>query len=100
LNTADIEQMSNNAIVVTDVLKSMAHPTRLMICCLLIENELSVGQINETFNNVSQSVVSQHLNKLKKTNLVRTRRESQTIYYSLKGTRSVEIIKLLQSLYC
>lgn len=100
MNTADIEQMSNNAIVVTDVLKSMAHPTRLMICCLLIENELSVGQINETFNNVSQSVVSQHLNKLKKTNLVRTRRESQTIYYSLKGTRSVEIIKLLQSLYC
>jgi DNA-binding transcriptional ArsR family regulator len=100
LNTVDIEQMSNNAIVVTDVLKSMAHPTRLMICCLLIENELSVGQINETFTNVSQSVVSQHLNKLKKTNLVQTRRESQTIYYSLKGTRSVEIIKLLQSLYC
>lgn len=100
MNTINIEQMSNNAKVVTDVLKSMAHPTRLMICCLLIDNELSVGQINETFTNVSQSVVSQHLNKLKKTNLVQTRRESQTIYYSLKGTRSVEIIKLLQTLYC
>jgi DNA-binding transcriptional ArsR family regulator len=96
----DLEQISKNAVVVTDVLKSLAHPTRLMICCLLIENELSVGQINETFTNVSQSVVSQHLTKLKSMNLVKTRRESQTIFYSLKGTRSVEIIKLLQKLYC
>jgi len=96
----DLEQISKNAVVVTDVLKSLAHPTRLMICCLLIENELSVGQINDTFTNVSQSVVSQHLTKLKSMNLVKTRRESQTIYYSLKGTRSTEIIKLLQKLYC
>ena len=100
MNAVDLEQISKNAIIVTDVLKSLAHPTRLMICCLLIDKELSVGAINETFTDVSQSVVSQHLTKLKKTNLVKTRRESQTIYYSLKGTRSVEIIKLLQKLYC
>jgi len=100
MDTINLEQISKNAIIVTDVLKSMAHPTRLMICCLLIDNELSVGQINDTFVDVSQSVVSQHLTKLKNMDLVKTRRESQTIYYSLKGTRSVEIIKLLQKLYC
>lgn len=100
MDKKDLEQISKNAIIVTDVLKSLSHPTRLMICCLLIENELSVGQINDTFTNVSQSVVSQHLTKLKSMKLVQTRRESQTIYYSLKGTRSIEIIKLLQKLYC
>jgi DNA-binding transcriptional ArsR family regulator len=100
MDTVNLEEISKNAIIVTDVLKSMAHPTRLMICCLLIDNELSVGQINDTFVDVSQSVVSQHLTKLKNMDLVKTRRESQTIYYSLKGTRSVEIIKLLQKLYC
>ncbi|HBU64495.1 MAG TPA: transcriptional regulator, partial [Alcanivorax sp.] len=48
----------------------------------------------------SQSVVSQHLAVLRRDDLVQTRRDAQTIYYSLRGTRATRIIEVLHELFC
>jgi len=37
---------------------------------------------------------------LRKDNLVATRKEAQTVYYSLKSEEVREIIKLLNNIYC
>jgi ArsR family transcriptional regulator len=68
-------------------------PTRLKICYLLCRHkELSVGDIAEVVG-VSISAVSHTLKKLQKANMVESRRESRTVYYKLKKSPIVEVMK-------
>ncbi|MCW5699658.1 MAG: winged helix-turn-helix transcriptional regulator [Rhodospirillales bacterium] len=81
------------------LLKSMGNPHRLMILCQLAEGENSVGELERVVG-LSQSALSQHLARLRRDNLVTTRRSAQTIYYSLAGTEARVIIESLYDLYC
>ncbi len=81
------------------LLKSMANPIRLQILCLLSEGELSVGQLNEHIP-LSQSALSQHLAVLREDKLVSTRRESQTIYYSVRPGPALDVIRVLHAYFC
>ena len=47
-----------------------------------------------------QVVASQHLARLRRDNLVKTRRSAQTIYYSLVGDEASAVIETLYALYC
>lgn len=68
-------------------------PTRLKICYLLCRHkELSVGDIAEVVG-VSISAVSHTLRKLQKADMVESRREFRTVYYKLKKSPVVEVIK-------
>jgi ArsR family transcriptional regulator len=68
-------------------------PTRLKICYLLCRHkELSVGDIAEVVS-VSISAVSHTLKKLQKAGLVENRREFRTVYYKLKKSPIVEVMK-------
>jgi DNA-binding transcriptional ArsR family regulator len=58
-----------------------------------------VGELNQRLD-LSQSALSQHLALLRETELVATRREAQTIYYSLPDGPVVRIMALLQDIYC
>ncbi|MDR5874824.1 metalloregulator ArsR/SmtB family transcription factor [Halomonas sp. CUBES01] len=78
----------------TNLLKALANEKRLQILCLLAGNELSVTQINQQLA-LSQSALSQHLAILRRDQLVETRRESQTIYYSLSSDSAKAIITTL-----
>ena len=81
------------------MLKAIANESRLLILCILEGTELSVTELNVHLA-LSQSALSQHLAVLRKNGLVTTRRESQTIYYSLSDGRSSTVIKTLHDLYC
>ena len=70
-----------------------------MILCALAESEHSVGQLNDRIE-LSQSALSQHLAVLRRDGLVETRRESQTIYYSLSEGPAAKVIDLLHDMYC
>ena len=70
-----------------------------MIMCVLTEGELSVGQLNQRIK-LSQSALSQHLAVLREQGLVKTRRESQTIYYRLAESPAMNVIELLHDVYC
>lgn len=81
----------------TSLLKAMANYNRLRVLDLLCAEELSVTELNRRIV-ISQSALSQHLAILRRDNLVSTRRESQTIYYSLKGNLARVIIDTLATL--
>ena len=80
------------------LLKAMSNERRLLILCHLAEGERSVGEL-ETLVGLSQSALSQHLARLRRDRLVRTRRAAQSIIYSLDGTEALAIMDALTRLY-
>ena len=95
----DFEAMQKNATDAVSLLKGLANESRLMIMCVLSEGEVSVGQLNQRIK-LSQSALSQHLAVLREQGLVKTRRESQTIYCRLEDSAAMNIIELLHDVYC
>lgn len=68
-------------------------PTRLKICYLLCRHkELPVGEIADIIG-VSISAVSHTLKKLQEANIVESRRDFRNVYYQLKKTPFVEMLK-------
>ena len=61
--------------------------------------ELSVTKLQEAIG-LSQSSLSQHLARLHEDELVKTRRSSQTIFYSLANANVSRVIGLLYELFC
>ena len=86
-------------LAATRLLKSMSNPRRLLVLCELLGGEKSVGEL-ERVTKLSQSALSQHLAKLRSEGIVRARRQSQNIFYSLAGTDVDQIIGLLHRLFC
>ena len=80
-------------------MKALGNESRLMILCLLSEGEHSVSELNEVIP-LSQSALSQQLARLREQGLVKTRRESQTVYYSLAEGPADRVIHLLHDIYC
>ncbi|QFU20439.1 metalloregulator ArsR/SmtB family transcription factor [Shewanella eurypsychrophilus] len=95
----DVDAMVTNAENAAKWLKAIANSNRLMILCLLLDNELSVTQLNETVP-LSQSALSQHLAVLRTQDLVSTRKSSQIVYYSLKNEQVTEIISIMHKQFC
>jgi DNA-binding transcriptional ArsR family regulator len=95
----NLNDMQAHAQDAAALLKALANENRLMIMCTLIAGEMSVGELNEKVP-LSQSALSQHLAGLREAGLVSTRKEAQTVYYSLLGDEAKKIIAVLHSIYC
>jgi DNA-binding transcriptional ArsR family regulator len=93
------DAMNAQSEAASDLLKALANPQRLRILCLLIEGELTVGQLNEQIP-LSQSALSQHLALLRDKELVNTRKQAQTVFYSVAGGPVGHIIQTLHDIYC
>jgi len=77
----------------------MANKSRLMILCYLAEGEKSVSELQRHVG-LRQSALSQHLAILRNAHIVRTRRSSQSVYYSLASQEVRAIMATLYQLYC
>ncbi len=86
--TPDSRTLQPLAEEATTLLKALAHPARLMICCQLREAEMSVGDIEQTLG-IRQPRLSRELAKLREEGLVETRRESKVVFYRLTANSSV-----------
>ena len=95
----ELEDMLSRSAEAEAFLKQLANRKRLMILCVLSEGEMSVGELNQRVP-LSQSALSQHLAKLRTVGFVSTRRESQSIFYSLADPRVVLIIQSLYQVFC
>lgn len=95
----DAREMGRHAASAAGLLRTLANPNRLQILCALRDGELSVGALNARIP-LSQSALSQHLAVLRAEGLVRTRRESQTIHYSLRPGPALDVIRVLYAHYC
>lgn len=77
-----IYQNRARAEAMTEKLRAYAQPQRLMILSCLLEGEKTVGQIDAA-TGIGQPALSQQLAELRRTELVRTRREAKQVHYSL-----------------
>ena len=91
--------MRAHAADAAQLLRALANDRRLMLLCLLAERERSVGELNARVS-LSQSALSQHLAVLRADGLVATRREAQTIFYSLADGPARRVIETLHAIYC
>jgi DNA-binding transcriptional ArsR family regulator len=83
----------------TKLLKALGNEHRLLVLCHLLGGEKRVAEL-ERLTGLSQSALSQHLAKLRSQRLVATRRDAQTINYSLASFEVDQIIHLLHELFC
>jgi DNA-binding transcriptional ArsR family regulator len=93
------EQMAAHAADAAQMLKALGNEQRLLILCNLLERPLSVGELNQRLS-LSQSALSQHLALLREAGYVETRREAQTIHYSLPDGPVTRVLALLEDIYC
>lgn len=94
----NIDQMRQCAPKAMALLKVMANENRLFILCNLLEGEASVNELAERVC-LGQSALSQHLALLRKEGFVQTRKESQTVYYSLSSPNVKQMMMLLKDMY-
>lgn len=95
----DIQALKEKSGQASRLLKSLANDKRLLILCYLSETERSVGEL-ERLVDLSQSALSQHLARLRRDNLVQTRRAAQTIYYSIASPEADAVLQTLHGLFC
>ncbi|MDX1455801.1 MAG: metalloregulator ArsR/SmtB family transcription factor [Gammaproteobacteria bacterium] len=96
MNPAD---MASHADAAESLLKAMANRHRLMILCYLVAGERSVGELNRDIA-LSQSSLSQHLARLRDDGLVKTRRDGQTIHYSICAGPATRVMETLHEAFC
>jgi DNA-binding transcriptional ArsR family regulator len=94
-----IKEMHESAGTVAAFLKALGNEQRLLILCNLFERPLTVGELNERVE-LSQSALSQHLAVLRDAGFVDYRRESQSIYYSVKAGPVTRVMAVLQEVFC
>ena len=84
---------------VSALLKSISHPLRLGILCMLREEERTVGEILAEAG-TSNANVSRHLSILRNQGVVESRKEANFIYNRIADERVVELMNVLQHLFC
>ncbi len=95
----DLDKMQESARTASELLKLLGHPDRLMVLCQLKAGEQSVGELSESVG-IKQSALSQHLARMRHLGVVVSRRDAQTIYYSLSGEKVTRVVSLMYELYC
>lgn len=98
-SAVNVDALNVSAWRASGLLRAMGNPHRLMILSQLIKAERSVGELERVVG-LSQSALSQHLARLRRDRLVKTRRSAQTIFYSLAGNEAEMVLSTLYQLYC
>jgi DNA-binding transcriptional ArsR family regulator len=97
---ARLPDIENEKSKLTKVLRAMSNAKRIRILNELSDGrERSVSELEGVIASLSQSALSQHLASLRRANIVRTRRESQTIYFSIDDSDVLRILRLLGHIY-
>ena len=96
MKPAELQRKAGQA---TSLLKALANASRLLILCQLAEGEKSVGELERRVG-LSQSGLSQHLALLRRKGIVETRREAQSIFYSLASREAGAIMAALYRVFC
>ncbi|MFW8601967.1 ArsR/SmtB family transcription factor [Desulfobacterota bacterium M19] len=84
---------------VAALLKTMSHPIRMRILCLLQDKEMTVGDLRAEVM-TSNANVSQHLTILRNKQIIASRKEANYIYNRIADKRILELISTMKNLFC
>ena len=95
-----LAEMERRAGEVALLLKTLAHPVRLMLACTLADGaEYSVSQLEEKLD-IHQPTLSQQLGVLREAGIVDTRREMKQIFYRLTEAKAAQLVEALYAIFC
>ncbi|MDP1653923.1 MAG: metalloregulator ArsR/SmtB family transcription factor [Rhodocyclaceae bacterium] len=80
-------------------LKSISHPLRLKILCVVGDQEVCVQDIVEAVG-TSQSNISQHLAILREKNVLATRKDANRVFYRVADQRTLQLIVMMREVFC
>jgi DNA-binding transcriptional ArsR family regulator len=95
----DMELLKDSAGDATRYLKALANQNRLLILCNLVDGEKSVGELERAIG-LRQPTLSQQLARLRSGDLVRTRRDAKSIYYSIADADIRAVLQVLYGKFC
>ncbi|WP_105104387.1 ArsR/SmtB family transcription factor [Microbulbifer pacificus] len=100
-NTTDIslDRMRAAAADASLMLRSLGNQDRLLLLCLLSQEELCVSDLEERLE-IRQPSLSQQLGILRREGLVATRKEGKRVYYRVSDPRVLTLLQTLYQLYC
>lgn len=98
-DAAELTELHDMAAHAVELLKAMANEWRLMILCQLSEGEKTVSELQDVLG-LSQSALSQHLAVLRRERIVRSRKEAQSVSYSLSGDDATKVMQTLHEVFC
>lgn len=93
------EQLVEETTLTANALKAMAHPLRWRIICALDSEELSVSEIMQKIG-TSQSNTSQHLDLLRNKHIIKSRKDGNKVYYSIRNDQLLSLISNMRSVLC
>lgn len=93
------KQMYKSASQAVQLLRAIGSEHRLMILCVLMEGSKTVTEICQAIG-ARQSLVSQHLTRLRLDGLVRAERDGHFAHYSLHDPVVRDIVGTLYKHFC
>lgn len=97
-DSRNINKTSQDAEKAAKFLKTLANTNRLIILNILMKNESCVGDLEKCLN-ISQSALSQHLSRMRDDGILKSRRESQQIFYSINDDRVKKFLKVTREVF-
>jgi DNA-binding transcriptional ArsR family regulator len=94
-----LERLMKSARRASDFLKALSHENRLLLLCILSEKERSVSELEQILS-LRQPLVSQQLARLRFDNMVTTRREGKTVFYSIADEDVRRITNVVYEVFC
>lgn len=83
----------------SEFLKALSGRSRLLILCHLSDGEKSVGELVRLTGS-RDTAVSQQLALLRKDGIVSSRRQGQTLYYSITHDGAARVLETLRGVFC
>jgi DNA-binding transcriptional ArsR family regulator len=99
MQSVNLDLLKTSAGDATRYLKALANQNRLLILCNLIDGEKSVGELERAIG-LRQPTLSQQLARLRSGNLVQTRRDAKSIYYSIADGDIRTVLQMLYGKFC
>lgn len=96
---SDLIERQEHIETAARALKSIAHPLRLKILCVLGGEEVCVQDIVDAVG-TSQSNISQHLAILRDKGVLLTRKDANRVYYRVGDSRTLQLISLMREVFC
>jgi len=87
----DIAESKKRCARVAPILKALAHPQRLFLLCRLAKGEATVGELRSA-SGASQSLISQHLTRMRREGIVQARRDGNFIHYRIADAKLSALI--------
>jgi DNA-binding transcriptional ArsR family regulator len=95
----NLDKMRTQCNEVTTIVKALAHPQRLMIMCHLVEGEKNGGEMLDLCD-ISQSQLSQFLNRMYREKLLKVRKEGNFVFYSIADKKVMKLMQSMQKIFC